>query len=203
MEATMGLMDVINGMQKGPRGRPTPTGASRGGMSPITMAILGVLAYQAFKHLGGAGAARPGTQPAQPMPRTQPMPDTRPASDTGGGIGDLLGGGNLGGVLGSLLAGGAAGGVLSGGLNELLKQFQQGGQGDVAQSWIGRGENRSISPNELSKVLGEDEIRTLSAQTGMERAELLDALSEQLPQVVDYLTPEGRLPNEQEISRLV
>ena len=53
----MGLLDVLNGMQNGPRGEKTP---GSGGMSPITMAILGLLAYKAIKNLGGSGAAPAG-----------------------------------------------------------------------------------------------------------------------------------------------
>ena len=54
----MGLIDVLNGMQNGPRGQRDPTTApstGSGGMSPITMAILGLLAYKAMKSLGGDG----------------------------------------------------------------------------------------------------------------------------------------------------
>jgi uncharacterized protein YidB (DUF937 family) len=107
------------------------------------------------------------------------------------------------GPLGGLLGGGAAGSVLSGGLNDLLKQFQQGGQSDVVQSWIGTGPNKSISPDTLSKVLTPDQIRTLSAQTGMSRNELIASLSEQLPELVNQLTPDGRIPNEREASRMI
>ena len=49
----MGLLDVLNGMQNGPRGQRDPNQSS-GGMSPITMAILALLAYKAVKHIGGA-----------------------------------------------------------------------------------------------------------------------------------------------------
>jgi uncharacterized protein YidB (DUF937 family) len=55
----------------------------------------------------------------------------------------------LGGLLGS-----ATGGILSGGLGDLLKQFQQNGQGDKAQSWIARGPNKPVSPSELEQALG-------------------------------------------------
>ena len=105
--------------------------------------------------------------------------------------------------MGGLLAGGAAGSVLSGGLNDLLKQFQQGGQSDVVQSWIGTGPNKSISPNILSKVLSEDQIRTLGAHSGMSREDLIATLSQQLPELVNQLTPDGRIPTEREASRLV
>jgi uncharacterized protein YidB (DUF937 family) len=60
------------------------------------------------------------------------------------------------------LAGGAAGSVLSTGLNDLLKQFQQSGQGEVAQSWVGRGPNQSISPQDLGAALGADHINALA-----------------------------------------
>jgi uncharacterized protein YidB (DUF937 family) len=184
----MGLLDVLNGMQNGPRGQRTPAPAgSGGGMSPITMAILGLLAYKAVKHLSGG----------QPSPIPNGPGRTVTAGAPGGGLGDLLKGG-----LGGLVAGGALGGVLSGGLNDLLKQFQQSGQSDVANSWIGKGPNQQISPDVLSKVLSEDQIKMLTQQTGMSREELIKGLSEALPDVVDYLTPEGRLPTEHEASRL-
>jgi uncharacterized protein YidB (DUF937 family) len=107
------------------------------------------------------------------------------------------------GPLGGLLAGGAAGSVLSGGLNDLLKQFQQGGQGDVVQSWIGTGPNKSISSDMLSKVLSPDQIRTLTAQSGLSRDDLIATLSQQLPELINQLTPDGRIPTEHEASRLI
>jgi uncharacterized protein YidB (DUF937 family) len=96
-----------------------------------------------------------------------------------------------------------AGGVLSGGLNDLLKQFQQSGQGDVAQSWVGTGPNKEISPDDLSKALGEDQIKTLMAHSGMSRDELISGLSQHLPELINQLTPNGRIPTEQEASRLI
>jgi uncharacterized protein YidB (DUF937 family) len=109
----------------------------------------------------------------------------------------------LKGGLGALLAGGAAGSVLSGGLNDLLKQFQQTGQSDVAKSWVATGPNQAISPNDLASALGEDQISTLMSSTGMSRDELLAGLSQHLPEAVNELTPEGRVPTEQELSRLI
>ena len=50
----MGLLDVLNGMQNGPRGPSTPSAQSGGGMSPMTMAILALLAYKAVKHVAAA-----------------------------------------------------------------------------------------------------------------------------------------------------
>ena len=104
------------------------------------------------------------------------------------------------GGLGGLLAGGAAGSVLSGGLGDLLNQLQQSGHGDAANTWVGKGENKAIAPGDLANALGADQIESLSAQSGLSRDELLSGLSQYLPQVVDHLTPDGRLPTEQEIA---
>jgi uncharacterized protein YidB (DUF937 family) len=184
----MGLLDILHGMQNGPRGQTTPAPASSGGMSPIAMALLGLVAYKAIKQLS---PGQPSTAPADRGASTAGNP-------SGGGLGGLLQG-----PLGGLLAGGAAGSVLSGGLNDLLKQFQQDGQGDVVQSWIGTGPNKSISSDVLSKVLSPDQIRTLSAQSGMSRDDLIATLSQQLPELVNQLTPNGRIPTEHEASRLI
>lgn len=185
----MGLLDVLNGMQNGPRGPSTPsTEKSSGGMSPMTMALLGLLAWKAFKHLS---AGQSGSVP-QPSPTPAPPPVNAGA---GGGLSDMLKGG-----LGGLLAGGAAGTVLSGGLGDLLKQLQQGGHGEAANSWVGKGQNKPIAPGDLASALGADQIDSLSAQSGLSREELLSGLSQYLPQVIDHLTPDGRLPTENELS---
>ena len=196
----MGLLDVLNGMQNGPRGQRTPgSGSSGGGMSPMTMALLGLLAYKAIKTFTGGQPNAAPTRPSAQPGATMGTPAGSPASSgSTGGLGDLLKGG-----LGGLLAGGAAGSVLSGGLNDLLKQFQQNGHGEVAQSWIGSGPNKTISPDNLEDALGADRINTLSSLSGMSRDDLLNGLSQQLPDVVDQLTPDGRLPTDQEAARFV
>ena len=196
----MGLLDVLNGMQNGPRGPKDPS-ASGGGMSPITMAILALLAYKAVKHVTGSSTAAPApTGNQQRIPQAPTTTAAQADSPAGGGLGGLLQG-NLGGVLGGLLAGGAAGSVLSGGLNDLLKQFQDAGQGDTANSWVSPGANKQIAPSDLESALGADQIQTLTSQTGLSRDELLEGLARQLPGFIDQMTPEGRVPTEHEASR--
>jgi uncharacterized protein YidB (DUF937 family) len=193
----MGLLDVLHGMQNGPRGPSNPSAQSGGGMSPMTMAILALLAYKAVKHLGGS--SQPGASPAPVPPSggtvTAGLPGGGMGGGMGGGLGDLLKGG-----LGGLLAGGAAGSVISGGLGDLLKQFQQNGQGDTANSWVSPGPNKQISPDDLGRALGVDQINTLASQSGLSREELLAGLSQHLPDVINHLTPDGRLPTESELS---
>jgi uncharacterized protein YidB (DUF937 family) len=191
----MGLLDILNGMQNGPRGPSTPSASGSGsGMSPMTMAILALLAYKAVKHIGGS---QTGTTPA-------PAPSPAGGGMGGGLAGGGLGGGGLGDVLkgglGGLLAGGAAGSVISGGLGDLLKQFQQSGHGDTANSWVSPGPNKQIAPGDLANALGADQINGLMSQSGMSRDELLAGLSQHLPEVINHLTPNGRLPTEDEVA---
>ena len=193
----MGLLDVLNGMQQGPRGPSNPGAQSGGGgMSPLTMAILGLLAYKAVKHFGGN---QPGAAPAPaPSPGNTVnagLPGGGMGGGMAGGLGDLLKGG-----LGGLLAGGAAGSVISGGLGDLHKQLQQSGQGDAANSWVSNGPNKQIAPGDLASALGADQINSLASQSGMAPDELLKGLSQYLPEVVNHLTPDGRLPSESEVS---
>jgi uncharacterized protein YidB (DUF937 family) len=212
----MGLLDVLNGMRNGPGGQPSQSG---GGMSPITMAILALLAYKGIKHLGGS---QQQTAPAGNQPRVPGNNPMNTNAQNGGGLGDILGGmlgggrgaqggglggGGLGGLLqgglGGLLAGGAAGSILSGGLGGLLNQFQQHGQGETANSWVGKGPNQDISESDLAKSIGSEDIDALTRHTGLSRDELLSGLSRELPGAIDELTPDGRVPTADEASRWV
>jgi uncharacterized protein YidB (DUF937 family) len=84
-----------------------------------------------------------------------------------------------------------------------MKQFDQTGHGDVAKSWIGTGQNKDISPNELEHALGDDTLNSLAEQAGLSKVEVLQHLSRQLPGAIDQMTPQGRVPTEDEMSRMV
>jgi uncharacterized protein YidB (DUF937 family) len=92
-------------------------------------------------------------------------------------------------------------GVL-GGLGGLLGQFQKTGLGDVIGSWIGPGQNQPIAPNQLGSALGPAVLTSLAQRTGLSEQDLLSHLSQVLPDVVDKLTPDGRLPTAQEVAGL-
>lgn len=102
-------------------------------------------------------------------------------------IGMLAGGGNQ-------QAGGAAGGL--GGLGGLLQQFQQGGLGDVASSWVSTGQNLPITPDQLTNVLGSNVLGQLAGAAGMDQGTAAGQLSQILPQLIDQLTPNGQLPSQ-------
>jgi uncharacterized protein YidB (DUF937 family) len=60
-----------------------------------------------------------------------------------------------------------------------------------------------ISESDLAKSIGTDDIDALVKHTGLSRNELLAGLSRELPNAIDELTPEGRLPSPDEASRWV
>ena len=120
----------------------------------------------------------------------------------GGGLGNLFGGGAAASPnpLGAPASGQPQGGLL-GGLGGLLQSFQQSGHGDIINSWIGPGQNQPITPDQLHQALGPQAVDNLSRLTGVAAPDLISELSRVLPGVIDRLTPQGRMPNQAEMSR--
>jgi uncharacterized protein YidB (DUF937 family) len=84
------------------------------------------------------------------------------------------------------------------GLGGLVKQFQQKGLGAT-----NRGMNKNISSGQMSDALGPDVVDQLSRRTGLSRDQVISELAKTLPNVIDRLTPEGRLPTQREMERLM
>ncbi len=179
-----GLGDILNDILNGGRGMPGgggnprggPGGGSQrggrgGGLEDILGDILG----------GGRGGGFPGA---------------RFAGSQSDPLSALLQGAGVGG-LGGLLAGGTDGGMLA----DMMRQFDQSGAGNAAQSWVSQGDNIPVTPQQIENTFGSDIIDQLANQFGLNKSELLQGLSETLPDVVNQLTPDGRLPTEDEISR--
>lgn len=156
------------------------------------VALLGLLAFAGYQNRDKISEMlnRAAADPREPR---DPAGSNRPAALGGvlSGLGDLLGGRN------------AAGAILTGGLGDLLERFKQTGQGEVADSWVSTGPNRGLTAAEMEQAVGADNIAELSTRTGLPREELLDRLSTKIPEGVNQLTPEGRLPTEDEAVRLL
>jgi uncharacterized protein YidB (DUF937 family) len=105
--------------------------------------------------------------------------------------GAALGGGAEGGNQSALIN--AVSGLISqqGGIEGLMNTFQQGGAGELMQSWVGTGQNFPISPDTLTNVLGSEQIASLAEQIGVPPELATTALSQILPTVIDQLTPNG------------
>lgn len=122
----------------------------------------------------------------------------------GGLLGGLLGGqgqgqGGQGGGLAALLPGLLkmlqGGGQGGGGLGGLIGQLQGSGLGDQVQSWIGGGDNKAVSGDDLENAVGADTVDKLARDAGVSHQEAKDGLAQILPQVVDKLSPGGKLPD--------
>lgn len=85
------------------------------------------------------------------------------------------------------------------GLGGLIDQFKQGGFEEIIKSWIGTGQNKAITPNQLHDALGPETVDSLARDSGMPREDLLSQLSRLLPDVIDKLTPKGQLPSREEL----
>lgn len=92
--------------------------------------------------------------------------------------------------------------AVSGGLDELVQRFEQNGFGDVIQSWIGSGSNQQISPDELHQAIGPHTVDRLSQQTGLSHGQLLPMLAQALPAIIDRLTPNNRVPDQNEVEQM-
>jgi uncharacterized protein YidB (DUF937 family) len=91
--------------------------------------------------------------------------------DAGGGIADLL--------------------KAQGGVQGLADKFGQHGLGEVAASWIGKGGNLNITPEQIQSVIGHGPIADFAKKVGISPEQASSALAGLLPEAVDRLTPNG------------
>lgn len=80
-----------------------------------------------------------------------------------------------------------------GGLSGLVQQFQQKGLGDVVSSWVSTGQNLPITADQISHVLGSQQVKDLAARVGISPEQATSQLSALLPTIVDKLTPNGQV----------
>jgi uncharacterized protein YidB (DUF937 family) len=107
--------------------------------------------------------------------------------------------GLLDGMLGGIVGAGLVSVVKNvidqnGGVGALVSRFQQHGLGDIAQSWVSTGPNQPVSPADLQKVFGGDVLQQLSQKSGLSVQDVAQKLAQVLPQAVDAMTPDGKVP---------
>ncbi len=200
----MGLLDGILGEVLGnstDTGQPSPVVSGVGGGNRVLMALLPVLLGMLMNRQGGTAAGGGGLGDRLGGVLGGP-------GGQGGGFGDVLGGllggaggnsggGGVGAGLGGVLAGGAGG---AGGLGSLLEQFQRAGFGEQVSSWVGGGQNLPISPAAIAQVFGGEALTQVAQQAGVSEAEASEGLSQLLPEVVDRVTPDGQVPNLEQLA---
>ena len=122
-------------------------------------------------------------------------------------LSSVLGGGNAGGTQQNALVQLATGLITNhssgNGLAGLAQQFDKNGLGDLMQSWIGTGQNKAISPDQLHQVLGDEQVQHFAQQHGMQGSQVTTALAALLPQLIDKLTPHGQVPPQNDLQGML
>ncbi|MBS1232760.1 MAG: Protein of unknown function bacterial [Nitrospirae bacterium] len=117
-----------------------------------------------------------------------------------------------GGVLGKLFCGGDKNKLFesimglinnpqTGGLSGLTQIFKDKGLGDAMSSWISTGQNMPVSADQIKQVLGADKIQQISENVGVPQEETSQGLASLLPEIIDKLTPDGKVPESDMISQ--
>ena len=124
-----------------------------------------------------------------------------------GGLDDMLGG-LLGGGRGGGGGGGSAMGALmpvlagllaSGGLSKILGGLKANGLSAQADSWVATGANQPVSGRDVEQAVGREQIQQIAQQLGVSESQAADAVAQALPEVVDKVSPDGKLPPEQDL----
>ncbi len=111
----------------------------------------------------------------------------------GQALGSLLGNSGAASALPGLLTQivGTGQGAAGGGLPALIQQFEAAGLGDQVRSWIGGGENKPISAEQVASAIPADRLQGWAQQLGLPAEAVPALLAKVLPHAVDQATPEG------------
>ncbi len=114
-------------------------------------------------------------------------------------LGKFLGGGSQNPLMEVVL--GLISNSQSGGLQGLIQTFKEKGLGDAASSWISTGENQPVSGDQIQHALGGNFIQQIAEQLGSSKSEVSGGLANLLPNIIDKLTPNGKLPEGDQLSQ--
>ena len=114
-------------------------------------------------------------------------------SKMSGNAGSGLDSGLLSSALGGLMGGGNSDGGSGFDLGSLLSGMDSNGLGGIAKSWLGDGDNDSISGSQVTSMFGADKISEFASQLGLSQDEAAGGLADALPQMVDNASSGGSL----------
>lgn len=78
-----------------------------------------------------------------------------------------------------------------GDLQGLVNKLQEGGLSTQVQSWIGDGQNMSITADQLKAALDDEHVKQLAQHFGIDPDAVLKLLAEHLPTAVDQARQQG------------
>lgn len=109
------------------------------------------------------------------------------SGDTGSGL-DL---GSLTSALSGLTGGNSDNGGMD--LGSILGKMQGGGMADMAQSWLGDGDNAPMEDSNVMDMFGADKISEFAAKLGMTESEAVGGLRDAMPEMVNNASSGGSL----------
>ena len=80
-----------------------------------------------------------------------------------------------------------------GGLAGLVQAFQKNGLGEIVNSWVSTGQNLPATPSQIEQGLGSDLLNQLAGKAGLSSGAASSQLAGLLPDLVDKLTPNGKI----------
>lgn len=90
----------------------------------------------------------------------------------------------------------------AGGIQGIIEKFQSSGLGDTVASWVGTGQNQPVTPDQISQALGQDNIQVVVKQANIPAEQSGSILSALLPVLIDQLTPNGQVPQQNQMMDL-
>ena len=153
--------------------------------TPSLLALLGLVAFAGYQNRDKISEMIDDAKKGQPGSSGTTQPGFL------AGLGDLF------------HTGGNGGETLSAGLRNLVNRFTSAGHDRTAQSWVTAGPNSNLQDADLAQAIGDETLDDLATKTGLSRAELIRRLTVAVPEVVNKLTPDGRLPTEAEAMNLL
>lgn len=81
----------------------------------------------------------------------------------------------------------------SGGLVGLVEKISAGGLGEQVASWVSTGQNLPITGDQIQAALGSSFVQEIASKMGINTTDVASGLANLLPQVVDKLTPDGQV----------
>jgi uncharacterized protein YidB (DUF937 family) len=80
-----------------------------------------------------------------------------------------------------------------GGLQAMVDKLSASGLGEHVKSWVGTGANLPVTADQIKHALSPQELDMLALKTKLSVEEVTSHLAAALPQIVDKLTPDGKI----------
>lgn len=80
-----------------------------------------------------------------------------------------------------------------GGVEGIAATLQKGQLSEAFASWVGTGDNKQVTADQIASVLGDGRIQELAQKLGVDPGQASALIAQNLPQVIDQLSPNGRL----------